>query len=424
MLGHRAFWTFVLVFTLSGCGGGTSSSTSTTPPNNLPPTNGIASITVSCATSPCAVQTSTLVPPVTRTVQLTGHVTCNGTCNTALTWSVTSGNGSVDSSGLYAAATTAPTEGVATVKALGSDGTTYATISISVTQSPVPVLIAFINTGVSSTTCGGGTRAQCSVVNVFSLSTPTSVIQVEPYSVSQDLWPAISADQSTIAYVADNAPGYPSAIFTVPTNGGTPNLVNGWGSSYSVSGVDWKPDGSGLVIAYWDYAAGVAGLATMLKNGTSITPLTATNQTCAGNSCFNPPDTPRYLTDGRIVYSAAGSQGNGQVFVLSADGGTKNNISNNGAQEGGATPSPDGTKVVYQTNRDGIIDIYTANIDGTNARPLVSTPSAYPTWCPGNKIIFMNLTVGGPDDLHSINSDGTGAVQLTTGGNTVMPYCR
>jgi Tol biopolymer transport system component len=317
-----------------------------------------------------------------------------------------------------------PEGGVATIKALGSDGTTYATATVSVTQSIVPVLVAYINTGASNTTCGGGVRAECSVINLFDLSTPTNVIQVEPYSVSQDLWPAISFDQSTIAYVAYHPTGWQSAIFTVPTKGGTPTLINGWGASYTVFNIDWKPDGSGLVIAYADSSTGIAGLATMLKNGTNIVPITVTNQPCTGGSCSGVPYNPRYLADGRIVYSATGPQGNVQMFVLSADGGTKTNISNNGAQEGVAAPSPDSTKVVYQTNRDGIIDVYTENIDGTNARALVSTPSGYPSWCPGNKIVFVDLTAAGPNNLHSINSDGTGAAQLTTSGNTNMPYCR
>jgi len=44
--------------------------------------------------------------------------------------------------------------------------------------------------------------------------------------------------------------------------------------------------------------------------------------------------------------------------------------------------SPDGTQIVFQTNRDGNFEIYVMNADGSNARRLTDNPAGdyWPSW--------------------------------------------
>lgn len=313
-----------------------------------------------------------------------------------------------------------------TLTVTGTDGASAtATTTVTVTAAPNPVLVAYVDTVGTKPTCG---NQQCINVYTFDLSTPGTKNQITPDSPSEYLSPAISPDQSTTAYVfqsegAASAP-YPYAVYTVPTqqSGTTPTLVKGWDETYTVWDVDWKPDGSAFVISYWDHTAGIAGLATMSKDGSVITPLTATNQACVGNGCSNPPARPHYLTDGRIVYDAAGLQGNVQIFILSADGKSKTNLSNNGSEDALPAPSPDETKIAFVRNPATTGELYVMNIDGTGSDPFITTGSTFPAWCSGDKLIFVNQADG---NLYSINStDASGKTELTTSGAATEPYCR
>jgi hypothetical protein len=414
-----------LVITV-GCGNGSVGSGTTT----TTPTNGIASISVTCPSGTCAAQTSTAL--TSRTLQLTANVTCNGTCNKAVTWFVngvangTTATGTIDNLGLFTAPTTVPTGGSVTVKALGSDNTTSGSVTVAITQAAVPVLVAYVNSALSNpAVCGNAT---CINDYVFDMAAPTTQTKLTTDSIYQYVSPAISPDQSTTAYIflpngSATAP-YGAAIYTVPTKGGTPTLIRGWtyASKYMMDDIEWKPDGSAWVVSYIDETLGIAGIATVSLDGKTVTPIPVTNFACAGG-CTNPPMHPRYFKDGRILYTGPGSQGNAQNFIVSADLKTKTNISNNAFNDGFGSPSLDGTQVTFGGARGGVediyADIYIANADGTGVIPLGQTGGRLPMWCPGNKIIFTQNS-----NLFSISPDGTGKVQLTTSGMSDTPYCR
>jgi Tol biopolymer transport system component len=326
-------------------------------------------------------------------------------------------DGLINNVGLYTAPTAVPSGGTVSIYALGSDGVTKSnTVTVTVTQGLVPVIVAYTNTGVTNSACSGGI---CNTIYAFNLSNPSAQIQVSPFSPSQDLYAAISPDQTLTAYTT----GGGLKIETVPTGGGTPTLVYQWTDThFTLMGLDWKPDGSGFVIADLDPTNNVCGLQTMAKNGSNIQQLTATNMSCpfGGGSISNPPVHPRYYSDGRIVYSAAGKNSNSQIFVLSADGKTATNLSNNGSNDRDPSWSPDGTKIVFSSDRNGSPDLYTMNADGTGAILALGTPSIIPSWCPGGKIVFED---GTSLYLWSVNVDGTGKTQLTANTST-EPYCR
>ncbi|NIV12097.1 MAG: hypothetical protein GWN62_12730, partial [Aliifodinibius sp.] len=83
--------------------------------------------------------------------------------------------------------------------------------------------------------------------------------------------------------------------------------------------------------------------------------------------------------------------------------------------------SPDGSKLVYSSNRDGNWEIYVINADGSNARRLTHLEVAddyFPYFSPdGRKIILMSIdTTGTSASVCVIDADGNNLVRLTEEG--------
>jgi TolB protein len=79
--------------------------------------------------------------------------------------------------------------------------------------------------------------------------------------------------------------------------------------------------------------------------------------------------------------------------------------------------SPDGKRITFASNRDGNVEIYVMNVDGSNLRRLTNHPAGdvAPTWSPsGTQIAFTSDRAGQPQ-IYYMNADGTGVTRLTTG---------
>ncbi|MFQ5813277.1 MAG: TolB family protein [Anaerolineae bacterium] len=78
--------------------------------------------------------------------------------------------------------------------------------------------------------------------------------------------------------------------------------------------------------------------------------------------------------------------------------------------------SPDGTKIVFASDRAGDWYIYTMNADGTNVRQLAPAGHwAAPDWSPdGTRIIYKCP----PQGLCVMNADGTNSRRLTSTDDT------
>ena len=77
--------------------------------------------------------------------------------------------------------------------------------------------------------------------------------------------------------------------------------------------------------------------------------------------------------------------------------------------------SPDGSRLVFISNRDGPLNLYTVSVNGTGLARLTSGSSEddSPSWSPdGRSIAFVSTRDGNPE-IYRMNADGSGAVRLT-----------
>ena len=95
----------------------------------------------------------------------------------------------------------------------------------------------------------------------------------------------------------------------------------------------------------------------------------------------------------------------------------------NGTGDSRAHYSPNGSKIVFQSTRDGQAEIYVMNADGTAQTRLTTNTVAdtAPVWSPdGTKILFTSLRDGPMSPaLYVMNADGSNPTRVTSGTDGV-----
>jgi TolB protein len=182
-----------------------------------------------------------------------------------------------------------------------------------------------------------------------------------------------SPDSKFIAYVTANGG---DAIYSVKSDGTSPQRLTK--DSYDNWDPKWSPDGSR--IAFLSRRGGYMGGPTPAGICGSLT------------NCGYP-----------------------KTYTMKSDGTDVKLLIDSPGDDGEAKWSPDGSRLVLVSNRDGNHEIYIVNPDGTNLIRLTNNrgEDSSPVWSPdGARIAFVS-TRNGYSNIFVMNADGTNEVQLT-----------
>ncbi|MFL2628009.1 MAG: DPP IV N-terminal domain-containing protein [Dehalococcoidia bacterium] len=193
----------------------------------------------------------------------------------------------------------------------------------------------------------------------------------------------------------------------------------------------WSPDGNN--IAFVSNRDGQSQIFVMNSDGTNEIPLT-------DNDAQNYQ--PSWSPDGtKIVFLSNRDDPNraiddyfpAEIYIMNSDGSNQIRLTNNDFHDYEPSLSPDGTKIVFASDRYDYNPAYTnggiyiIDGDGSNEKTIINREfyeEGYPSWSPnGTKIVFCSYSyVNENYDIHTMNIDGSNLANITnTQSYDMMP---
>lgn len=193
--------------------------------------------------------------------------------------------------------------------------------------------------------------------------------------------------------------------------------VDGTGEIQLKDGINWaprwSPDGEQIV-----FAQGDTELAVIDSEGSQVKIL-AKDLISQANGRWSPDGAWVYFT-GRFS-----GQDTREIFRIKSDGSEIENLTNQDGDDMLVGWSPDGSKLLVISTRDGNQEVYVMDADGANPVNMSQNPAKDhdAAWSPdGNQIAFVSDR-SGEEQIYVMNADGSNVVQVSSGitGTAIAP---
>ena len=197
----------------------------------------------------------------------------------------------------------------------------------------------------------------------------------------------------------------------------------------------WSPDGQR--IAFESTRTGNWNIYVMNADGSGITNLTNPSATSESRPAANATPTsvptpmprgdstlPRWSPDGQRIAFVSNRDGNVEIYLMNADGTGVTRLTNHGSEDSRPSWSPNGQQIAFDSNRDGNVEIYLMNADGSGLARLTDHPArdGHSVWSPDGRHIAFFSERDGDLQIYVMRHDGTGVTKLTdSSGNDVHP---
>ncbi|HRZ10034.1 MAG TPA: protein kinase, partial [Gemmatimonadales bacterium] len=226
--------------------------------------------------------------------------------------------------------------------------------------------------------------------------------------------PVMVSDSTTLNFSPTWLPGGNALLYLSSGGGGRDIYLQRIGRSGRADGAPKRvttgldahtfalsPDGKRL--AYSKYARDlniwmVRLSATGSVNARAAVPITRGNQAT---------EVLRLSPDGKWLLYDSDLNGNGDLFIVSSDGGTPRQLTDDPADDLSANWSPDGSEIAFHSFRTGNRDIFTMNADGTGLAQVTTDTlgDRYAAWGPDHNTLAYSRGDGRILELVEINRD-------------------
>jgi len=238
-------------------------------------------------------------------------------------------------------------------------------------------------------------------IALVSLADSTTRRLTSPLDQQLDYGPAFSPDGSMVAFVRGIVSGVVSDLYVMPAWGGAPKRLT-HDNTWIYGSPTWTPDGRDLVFS--STRGGLPSLWRISVSGGTPRPIVG-----VGENALSPSISRK---GNQLVYEQVNFKNNIWRLKLrnekSRQASPEVAISEKGWSLGRSHFSPDGKRIVFESDRLGYADIWACDSDGSNCQQLTSLHgvAGAPSWSPDGRYIAFEFRPKEHSEVYLVEVNG------------------